>query len=70
MDKTTGKNMLTRCYRSYYNLFLKEGILNCSASGKKRGGDDHVRKAYTLIRFYGLTPPFVLSNSYLKINEM
>src|SRR4051812_25297463 len=44
MDKTEGKNTLTRCYRSYYNLSLQEGILNCSASGKKRDGDDHVVK--------------------------
>lgn len=43
---------------------FKKSIVNCSASGKKRGGDYHVVKAQRPIRFYHLTPPFVLSNIY------
>jgi hypothetical protein len=35
--------------------------LNCSASGKKRGGDYHVVKAIMPMGFYGLIPPLVLS---------
>ena len=42
-------------------------LLNCSASGKKRGGDHHVRKALMPIGFYGLIPPLVLSKSVLLL---
>jgi hypothetical protein len=45
----------------YPTTSFYKSIVNCSASGKKRGGDYHVRKAQRPIRFYHLTPPFVLS---------
>jgi hypothetical protein len=42
-EKTNGRTLLTRCYLSYYKLL--KSIVNCSASGKKKGGDHHVVKA-------------------------
>jgi len=37
-------------------------MLNCSASGKKRGGDVHVRKAKSLLGFTVLLRPLFFQN--------
>jgi hypothetical protein len=36
---------------------FKKSMLNCSASGKKRGGGNHVRKALCLFGFTALFRP-------------
>ncbi|MES1181745.1 MAG: hypothetical protein ABUL44_03025, partial [Flavobacterium sp.] len=61
--KTKGRTLL-HC-AIYPNTSFYRSILNCSASGKKRGGDYHVVKAFLPIGFCDLIPPFVLSKLFL-----
>lgn len=45
---------------------FKKSIVNCSASGKKRGGDYHVRKAQGLLGFTILFRPLFFQISLLS----
>ena len=58
--KTKGRTLL-HC-AIYPNASFKSSLSNCSASGKKRGGDYHVRKAYCLLGLSVLLRPLFFLN--------